>query len=172
MSVGTHRGINIPKPFVFECKYSAITVFDVESLQDVAQLENKIVPRRIELNEKLWMPEMIFRNLVTGEIARASSTVGWVQRRTWDYSGEDWVLMLDSAVYAKPESLQRQWGAYVLPQGIEAGDRVYLPELIEDIYVTEFWSSKYYAVDGVAIWDGIDLQLDPEPFKHKPTIVG
>ena len=172
MSVGSHRGINIPKPFVFECKYSAITVFDVESLQDVAKLENKIVPRRIELNEKLWMPEMIFRNLVTGEIARASSVVGGVQRRTWDYSGEDWALMLDSAVYAKPESLQRQWGAYVLPEGIEAGDRVYLPELIEDVYVTEFWSAKYYAADGVAIWDGIDLQLDPEPFKHKPTIVG
>ena len=172
MSIGTHRGINIPKPFVFECKCSAITVFDVESLQDVAKLENKIVPRRIELNEKLWMPEMIFRNLVTGEIAHASSKVGRAQRRTWDYSGEDWVLMLDTATYAKPESLQRQWGAYVLPEGIEAGDRVYLPELIEDVYVTEFWSAKYYAADGVAIWDGVDLQLDLEPYKDEPIIVG
>lgn len=172
MSFGIHHGMNIPKPFVFDCKCSALTVFDVKSLQDVAKPENKIVPRRIELNEKLWMPEMIFRNLVTGEIARASSAVGGVQRRRWDYSGKDWVLMLDTAVYAKPESLQRQWGAYVLPQGIEAGDRVYLPELIEDIYVTKFWSTKYYAADGVAVWDGIDLKLDLEPFEHKPVIVG
>lgn len=168
----SHLANNIPKSFVAQCKLEATTVFDVRSLQTVCKPENKIVPRRIELNEKLWMPEMIFRNLVTGEIARASSEVGRAQRRTWDYSGEDWVLMLDTATYAKPESLQRQWGAYVLPESIEAGDRVYLPELIEDVYVTEFWSAKYYAADGVAVWDGIDLQLDLEPFEHKPVIVG
>ena len=167
-----YLAMNIPKSFVVRCKFEATTVFDVRSLQNVAKLENKIVPRRIELNEKLWMPEMIFRNLVTGEIAHASSEVGWAQRRTWDYSGEDWVLMLDTAVYAKPESLQRQWGAYVLPEGIEVGDLIYLPELIEDIYLTEHWSTKRYAADGVAIWDGVDLQLDLEPYKDEPIIVG
>ena len=172
MSFGSHRGKNIPKPLVFECKYSAPSIFDIKSLQNVAKPENKIVPRRVELNEKLWMPEMIYRNLITGEIARATSVIGAVQGRTGDYSGEDWVWLLNTAVYAKPQSLQRQWGAYILPHGIEVGDRVYLPELIEDIYVTEFWSAKYYAVDGVAIWDGVDLQLDLEPYKHEPITVG
>ena len=167
-----YLAMNIPKSFVVRCKFEATAVFDVRSLQNVAKLENKIVPRRIELNEKLWMSEKIFRNLVTGEIAHAPSEVGRAQRRTWDYSGEDWVLMLDTAVYAKPDSLQRQWGAYVLPEGIEVGDRIYLPELIEDIYLTEHWSTKRYAADGVAIWDGIDLQLDLEPYKDAPKIVG
>ena len=113
---------------------------------------------------------MIFRNCDWRDV-RASSAVGGPNGAP-DYSGEDWALMLDTAVYAKPESLQRQWGAYVLPEGIEVGDRIYLPELIEDIYLTEHWSTKFYAADGVAIWDGIDLQLDLEPYKDEPIIVG
>ena len=77
----------------------------------------------------------------------------------------EWSLVLSTTNYAKPASLRRRWGVYVLRKDVEVGERIYLPELIEDVRVCESWHSKVYAADGIATWDGADLHLDPEPFK-------
>ena len=165
MPLGYYQGQNIPKPYVFECRSSAITVFDVGSLQNAVTLDSIVVPRLIELNENLWSSELIFQNQETGEIQSAPSVKGNFQQRFWDYSDSDWSLVLSTTNYAKPASLRRRWGVYVLRKDVEVGERIYLPELIEDVRVCESWHSKVYAADGIATWDGSDLHLDPEPFK-------
>lgn len=59
----------------------------------------------------------------------------------------------------------------VLPTDPIPGERLYIPNLIEDCLVTEFWSSIYLAGSGFAFWDGIDLELDKSEFE-KVYLIG
>lgn len=52
------------------------------------------------------------------------------------------------------------WGAYVLPLGIQDGDKVYIEELIEDISSGGFWGLRTRFGNAVGQWDGEKIVLD------------
>ena len=53
----------------------------------------------------------------------------------------------------------------MVPPNVEPGERVYVRDVIEDIYVTTFWDSIHYATDGEAIWTGNDISLNLEHYE-------
>jgi len=144
----------------------AETAFTIESLNELAQTETITVFRNVEQNEKLWSHFKLYRNLETKKFIKVNdrSQVSYGKPRF--EPGNEWILVHCNKVYARPKSLSRSWGAYIIPQGVKAGDRVYLPDLIEDVYAHRFWSAIFPANDGVGIWNGSDLVLDVEVYKE------
>lgn len=56
------------------------------------------------------------------------------------------------------------FAAYLIPPGLQAGVRVYLPDLIEDIEgVSWNQGDRYRRTSAYAVWDGKDIAIEQEP---------
>jgi hypothetical protein len=58
-----------------------------------------------------------------------------------------------------------------LPLGVQEAEELYIEDLIEDALVTEFWGEKTYAVDGIAVWDGTQLNFKRELFDEWQCLI-
>ena len=54
----------------------------------------------------------------------------------------------------------------MIPKGPVAGERFYIQDVIEDIFIQEFWYSLISADDGEAVWNGTDLEIDESLYKR------
>jgi len=150
------------------------TVFSLEDVNDYAAKGHMILFEKIKLNKKLYTSGFIFRDRKTGEYTKAASRRFPLQYTGWaSFPEEDYEEICPVTRYARERSLTLDWAAYVLPLEPNEGEEFYIEDLIEDVLVTKFWSSKIYAVDGVAVWDGTALNFKRELFDSRECqIVG
>jgi hypothetical protein len=68
-----------------------------------------------------------------------------------------------NAYWYNPYRSPLPFAAYLIPQGLQPGARVYLVDLIEDIE-GEIWNQgdSYRRVSAYAVWDGVDLNVEQE----------
>lgn len=125
-----------------------------------------------DLNSTLYSNGFIFKNRNTGQCQFAESREFVVQYgRTVHLPEDEWEIVIPAKHYARERSLHFDWAAYVIPLKPEENELFYIEDLIEDILVSEFWSSKIYAVDGIANWNGHDLDFRRELYDSSECMI-
>ena len=49
-----------------------------------------------------------------------------------------WKLVREETEYGRTRDHTQNWGAYIIPKGLEIDEVVYIPDLIEDVVATSF----------------------------------
>lgn len=158
-------GYSIPRFFIDGCHHRAQTIFTAGELNNAVTTDTIAIFRKTELNPELWVEGSILKDRKTGEFVDVPSRHFWTRQGPRDYPEIEWEWMAPSRTYRREVSLHRSWGAYVVPNNLNIGDRIFLPELIEDVYAHEFWGDPFPADDGVGVWNGSDLELDLSVYK-------
>ena len=96
--------------------------------------------------------QSLFREIVE------PSRLMWAKEHDYKYKTPDrWEKLTTKQFYMRPRTLGMVWGAYLLPDDIQIGERVHVEELIEDIHL----NGNTLAADGIAVWTG-DSKFEPE----------
>jgi hypothetical protein len=148
------------------------TVFDLNEANDCVAKGHTVIFQPVQLNDELFSHNFVFKNRNDGQFRIAESRVYFVQYgRRIELPEEEWELVMPVKYYARERSLNTEWAAYVLPLDPKEGEIFYIEDLIEDIRVNEFWSSKIYAVDGVAEWNGHELEFRRDLYKESECMI-
>jgi hypothetical protein len=127
---------------------------------------------QIETNPTLVLSGLLLKNKNTGKFETVPSRMEHTQYRSWRYySHEEWETVAELSGYARNRRATSGWGAYILPIGLEQGERVYIADLIEDIYAFGIWRSVGAAADAEAVWTGEHLDIDISAY-NKFEVVG
>lgn len=75
--------------------------------------------------------------------------------------------------YYYPHNFTSPFAAYLIPDDIQIGERVFIEDLIED-YVGASWNQgdTYRLESCVAIWNGSDLEIQYNPTENRSDFVG
>lgn len=148
------------------------TVFSLRKLNKYQAKGHVTLVEKIRLNEELFTRGYIFRDRETGEYIEAESRHYATRREGFVVLPEDeFEKICPVKRYVRRRSLTTDWAAYVLPLDVQEGEELYIANLIEDVLVTEFWGEKIYAVDGIAVWDGTQLNFKRELFDEGQCLV-
>jgi hypothetical protein len=144
------------------------TAYDIDEVNEYVKNGHRSILREIKRNPRLQSNFCIFRNRINGLLVEAPAREFGVQYGEWiEYPEVDWELILESTYYAREREPNQSWAAYILPLGLQANTAVYLEDIIEDVYVGEFWYSLHYASDAIALWTGDDLEIDYQLLKDR-----
>jgi len=147
---------------------SVITVKDLNELNKYIELGYCYAYIKREINPELYSDyEMLtFRNKKTGlfETGMQREPYGVQYGKTISFPENEWDLIQSVKLYEGIHPECYDWGAYVIPKEVKPMQKVYIPELIEDFLLTEFWYSKRRAFDGVGVWTGESLEVDKSIF--------
>ena len=134
------------------------TSSEIHQINDFVGDGYRAVVRIREPNAELYQFRMVLQNKESGKIAKVPSRTMFVQYGDeLFYPESEWTLVHEGVEYVRPHT--EDWAAYLVPPEVKPGERVYVRDVIEDIYVTTFWDLIYYATNGEAIWTGTDLSL-------------
>ena len=148
------------------------TSFDLDQVNDAVKAGHIVLFETIKLNKKLYTHGYIFRDKENGHLAYGESRRFPRQYRGWvEFPEADWDEVIKVKDYARERSLKHDWAAYILPPDPALGEVLYIEDLIEDVLVTEFWSAKIYAVDGIAVWNGKELEFKRELFDSRECMI-
>ncbi len=114
-------------------------------------------------SKKIKSKYAIYQNEDTGKIVIAGDY------RSYPKPG--WKIAVDFTSYY-PHTFESPFAAYLLPENIKVGEKVYLEDLIED-YVGWCWNQgDAYRLEGCdAIWNGTDFDILYEE-KKEPCVIG
>ena len=110
------------------------------------------IVKKVEPSKKIHSKFAVIRNIITGKIDVISDY------RQSDKEGYETVL--DWTSYY-PHYFSSPYAAYLIPNDIQIGERVYIKDLIEDI-VGGSWNQgdTYRLPSSEAVWDGKDLLIE------------
>lgn len=135
--------------------------FDTRTLNMAIEAGHQTCVVKVVSNPRLKLSGLLLRNKSTGQFEVVSSRQMPAQyARVIEYSYEDWETVEELSGYARNRKANSGWGAYILPLGVQPGDRVYIEDLIEDVFASGFWRSVGAAADAEAIWTGRNLEID------------
>lgn len=141
------------------------TSFSLDEVNDAIKTGHTVLFENIKLNEKLFTHSYIFRDKENRLVTYGYSREYPRQYSEWvELPESEWDELLKVKEYARKRSLNHDWAAYILPLDPLQGEELYIEDLIEDVLVTEFWYRKIYAIDGIAVWNGKELDFKRELF--------
>lgn len=137
------------------------TCYSMYALDEAIKNGHQTCIMKITENPKLRLKGILLRNKASGEYTVVKDRKMYVQYgRIKEYRVEEWETIHEVTGYARTRPASEGWGAYILPLGMQPGDRVYVEDLLEDLVAFEFWYSVGAAVDGEGIWTGSSIEVD------------
>ena len=137
------------------------TLFDLDEINKAQEEGNIILFKERVPHPSMWINRYVFRNRKTGKY-QSEQGRGYTQQYTCDYvlsySYEDWEEVLFTRCYLR--NVDFQYGAYVIPGDVKVNEKLYIENLIEDLYLGNFWDGHFFSEDGDARWNGKDLVHD------------
>ena len=128
--------------------------------------------RKIERNPKLYSRCLLLRNYRSGLYEEVPSRSFYTRHAgKQEFPESEWECMHRYDHYHRERRADKAWAAYVLPLLPVIGERFYIEDIIEDIFVQGFCYKPISAYDGEAVWNGKDLELDEAQYA-KSHIVG
>ena len=149
------------------------TTYDVRRLNKAKEegLSFTIVP--INRNPELELRSLLLKNRETGEFEAVPSRAFHAQyTRFLEYPEDEWELVHEVVGYGRTRDQSQNWGAYIIPKDLEVGEKVYIPDLIQDIVATSHWYNVWPAGDAIATWDGQHFKIDHTEYYEKFHLVG
>mgnify|MGYP001199613679 CR=1 FL=1 len=133
------------------------TARTVESINAAAQAGFRPLVKPVVPSPAIKTKFAVNQNIVTKEIQ--------VARDYRDYDRDpDTEQVIDFTFYY-PYVWENPFAAYLIPQDLVAGERVYLEDLIEDYVGLQWNQGDVYRLEGCeAIWNGqsFEVQYDPD----------
>jgi hypothetical protein len=132
------------------------TARSLPAMVDAQARGYRLVIRRTEQSGRVGSKYIVFQHNVTGELWWS----GDFRSRSPDRGSEgEWRLVADW-FYHRPD-MPFPLAAYLVPQGLKAGQRVLLEDLIEDVG-SEYWNQgdSRRLLSSAAVWRGDDFELD------------
>jgi hypothetical protein len=144
------------------------TARDTNSINKAAK--NGLLPlvKKVQPSNQICSKYAIVQNKISGEIKILTDY------RDDDYSRENFIheKVIDWTFYY-PHNFTSPFAAYLIPDDIQIGERVFLEDLIED-YVGAHWNQgdTYRLESCEAIWNGSDLEIQYNPTENRSDFVG
>ena len=143
----------------------------IELLKKEKDKGNHVLIRKLEPNKYCYTYSLVLKNRKDGKYVTVPSRRFHVQRgELREYSFFDWIEVTSLNNY-KGKNLKESWGAYIVPKNAKVDEIFYIENLMEDIVAQKFWGDIHCAKDGVAKWDGEDLNLILDVY-NKTFIMG
>ena len=148
------------------------TVDTVEALNEANSNGQITLVRKIQRNPKLYAPRLLLRNYQSGQYKCVPSRSFHVRREgNLEFPEAEWELIQSYEDYHGKSRRNPDWAAYVIPVSPAVGERFYIEDVIEEIFIQGFWYSLIGVDDGEGIWNGTDIEINKERIK-KTRIVG
>lgn len=144
------------------------TARDQESINKAAKSGLKPLIKKVEHSEKIRSKYSVVQNKKTGEIEIVGDYRGGFPFN----DGDQFVTVIDWTFYY-PHNFKSPFAAYLIPNDIIVGERVYVEDLIED-YIGASWNQgdTYRLESCEAIWNGTDLEIQYDPRANRSDFVG
>jgi hypothetical protein len=119
----------------------------------------KPLMKKVEPSDKIHSKYAVFQNKNTGRIEIISDYRSRVDLK----NGDDYEKVIDWTFYY-PHRFSSPIAAYLIPEDIKIGERVFINDLIED-YICVSWNQgdTYRLQSCEAIWNGTDLEIQYDP---------
>ena len=143
------------------------TARDESSINIAAKKGFKPLVKKVEQSPEIRSKFAVLQNKNTGEVKIVGD-----YRMGYGNENEEFEQIIDWTYYY-PHYFKSPFGAYLIPPGIEVGERVFIEDLIED-YIGASWNQgdKYRLESAEAIWTGSDLQIQYDPTENSTSFVG
>jgi hypothetical protein len=120
--------------------------------------------KKVEPSGEIKSKFCVIQNKSTGEIIVASDF------RVFPQHG--WEQIIDFTNYY-PYNFENPYAAYLIPKGLEIGQRVYIEDLIEDFISAKWNQGDVYRLEACeAIWNGKDLEIQYIPEVNRNDFIG
>ena len=113
------------------------TARDKNSINQAARNGYKPLVKKVEPSSEIRSKYSVVQNKRTGEI----QIIADYRSEGFDNDNDEFETVIDWAFYY-PHSFKSPFAAYLIPQDIVVGERVFLEDLIED-YVGESWNQGH-----------------------------
>lgn len=143
------------------------TARDMDSINNAAKSGLKPLIKKVEPSNKIRSKYSVVQNKKTGEI----KIVGDFRGRYYS-NDNDYETVIDWTFYY-PHSFKSPFAAYLIPEDIKTGERVFIEDLIED-YIGASWNQgdTYRLESCEAIWNGTDLEIQYDPETNRSDFIG
>lgn len=144
------------------------TARSVELINESAKQGERPLIKKVQPSKKVFRSVVVFQSESTGEI-HVTSQDNW---RDMHLAGsEDSKLVLDHKYY--PHYFQLPFAAYLIPEDLEVGERVFIEDLIEDYPGLTYQGGSTERLESCeAIWNGKDFEMQYDPERDRGHIVG
>lgn len=144
------------------------TARDKDSINEAARSGLKPLIKKVESSEKIRSKFSVVQNRHTGEI----KVIGDLRLGMNSYDDHDFETVIGWTFYY-PYSFKSPFAAYLIPEEIKIGERVFLEDLIED-YIGASWNQgdTYRLESCEAIWNGKDLEIQYDPRTDRSDFIG
>lgn len=140
------------------------TARDEESINKAARAGFRPLVRKVEPLKEINSKFAVHQSKSTGEIKVVGDYRSFPRG---DYEG-----VIDFTRYY-PHSFPSPYAAYLIPPDIQAGECVFVPDLIEDFIGASWNQGDVYRLESCeAIWNGTDLTIQYDPAVHRSDFVG
>ena len=144
------------------------TARDKDSINNAAQCGFKPLLKKVEPSNKIRSKYTVVQNKKTGEI----EIIGDFRFGFHSDGNEEFITVIDWTYYY-PNNFKSPFAAYLIPNDIVIGERVYVEDLIED-YIGASWNQgdRYRLESCEAIWNGTDLEILYDPSTNRSDFIG
>jgi len=144
------------------------TARDMDSINKAALSGLKPIIKKVEPSKKIRSKYSVVQNKKTGEIEVI------VDYRNGFFPGDnsEYETVIDWTFYY-PHNFPSPFAAYLIPNDIAIGERVFIEDLIED-YIGESWNQGdiYRLKSCEAIWNGTVLKIQYKPERERSYVMG
>ena len=146
----------------------------IKTARDITSINNAIkegftaIIRKVEPSDRIRSKYSVIKNISTGAI----ETITDYRNGLSHESDGKYITVIDWTYYY-PHIFQSPFAAYLIPQDIIIGERVFLEDLIED-YIGATWNQgDTFRLSGCeAIWNGSDLEIKYDPKIYRSDFIG
>lgn len=140
------------------------TARDKESINAAAQAGFRPLLKKLEPMKEINSKFAVYQSKSTGEI----KVVGDYR----SFPRGDYEEVIGFTRYY-PHPFPSPYAAYLIPPDIQAGERVFVPDLIEDFIEAKWNQGDVFRLESCeAIWTGTDLTIQYDPDLHRSDFVG
>ena len=137
------------------------TVDSEDAINEAIENGHITLVRKVEYNPELFSKRLLLRNYRTKLYKVVPSRTFYTRHDgKVEFPESEWECVHRYDHYHRKRRHNRAWAAYVVPHNPVMAERFYIEDVIEDIFIQEFWYSIISADDGEAIWNGNDLEID------------
>ena len=142
------------------------TARDLNSINVATKNGFRPLIKKVEPSADIRSKYSVIQNKITGEI----QVIGDF-RMSSDYS-ERYQTVIDWTYYY-PHCFTSPFAAYLIPKDIKIGERVFIPDLIEDFVGASWNQGDTYRLESCeAIWNGSDLEIQYDPNTNRSDWIG
>jgi hypothetical protein len=144
------------------------TARDKDSINKAANHGFKPLLKKVEPSSKIRTKYSVIQNKKSGEI----EIIGDFRARFRSDENDEFITVIDWTYYY-PHHFNSPFAAYLIPDDIVVGERVFIEDLIED-YVGASWNQgdTYRLESCEAIWNGTELEIQYDPKSNRSDFIG